>query len=73
MIGNFILLRDSKVMRFGPGVGTQFSHGSGTLTECDLYSNIHPCSGFKVTVCVYSNKGTYGKKTLKFSVNRCTF
>ena len=35
MIGVFILSPDSTVamIRFGPGVDTQFSHGPGTATE----------------------------------------
>ena len=32
MIGSYILSHGSSVMRFGPGVETQFSHGSGTST-----------------------------------------
>ena len=32
MIGSLILSRDSKVMRFGPGIDNQLSHG--TSTEC---------------------------------------
>ena len=34
MIGSFILSGDSKVMCFGLGVDTLFSHGSGTSSEC---------------------------------------
>ena len=32
--GSFILSHDYKIMRFGPGVDTQFSHESGKSTEC---------------------------------------
>ena len=32
MIGSYILSHESSVMRFGSGIDTQFSHGSGTLT-----------------------------------------
>ena len=33
MTGSLILSHDSMVMRVGPGVDTQFSHGSDTSTE----------------------------------------
>ena len=33
IIGSFILSRASKVMRFEPGVDTQFPHESGKTTE----------------------------------------
>ena len=34
MTGSFILSHDYKVVRYGSGVDTQFSHESGKSTEC---------------------------------------
>ena len=41
MIGSFTLSHESSVMRFGPEVDNQFSHGSGTSTERVKITKLH--------------------------------
>ena len=71
MIGSLILSHDSFVVRFGSGVDTQFSHGSGTSTErvkmTKFYSNIHPFSGFKLTVLCCTLSIQIKERTVKMS------
>ena len=80
MTGSFILSHDYKVVRFGPGVDTQFSHESGKSTECvkiELFlQERSPLIRVQVdnlfcTMSIQIKEHT--AKRYKISVNRSTF
>ena len=80
MTGSFILSHDYKVVRFGPGIDTQFSHESGKSTECvkkELFlQKSSPLVRVQVdslfcTISIQIKEHT--AKRYKMSVNRSTF